>query len=83
MTEYALEAIMKQYEIDGIMGSINGFGIIEGSRHMCITQGTFLTVHVSLLRDTEDYIFNMTPLNNFIMTWNKKPNCMASRWSRR
>lgn len=70
MAEYVLEAIMKQWEIDDI-GSINGFGMIE-SRHMSVTHGKFLTVHSSLPRDTEDSIFNMTPLNNFIMTRIKK-----------
>lgn len=72
MAEYALEAIMKQCEIDDIIGSINGFGMIESSRHMSVTHGKFLTVHSSLPRDTEDSILNMTPLNNFIMTRIKK-----------
>lgn len=54
MAEYALEAIMKQCEIDDIIGSINGFGMIESSRHMSVTHGMFLTAHVSLLRETED-----------------------------
>lgn len=81
MAEYALETIMKQCEID-MIESINGFGMIESSRHMKVTHGMFLTAHDSLPRNTEDYIFNMTPLNNFILTWIKKPNCRASRWSR-
>lgn len=83
MAEYALEAIMKQCEMDDVIGSINGFGMIERTRHMSATMAYF-SVHASLPRDTEDYIFNMTPLNNFIMTWIKKTtNCRASRWSRR
>lgn len=73
MAEYALEAIMKKCEIDDIIKSINSFEMIKTIRHISATLGMFHAVHASLSRDTENSVFNVNLLNNFIMIGTKNP----------